>query len=161
MLELVVRLVIGGVVVAGGLLLWYRASRGGLNGGSGPVLRVAARAGLTRSALVAVIDVDGRRYLVGAAEEGVRLLAELGPATGSPADAPDQPDDSDGVVAPDALAGLAPASSPASMLHAIGVHGRDTDQSSGPRIGPLDRLRAMTVRSHQREPIRDQPLASE
>lgn len=43
-------------------------------------LRVVARTGLTRSAVVAIVAVGGRRFLLGASDAGVRLLRELEPA---------------------------------------------------------------------------------
>ncbi len=51
-----------------------------------PPLRVAARAALGRAATVALVEVDGRRFLVGAGERSLELLAELEPAT--PGEAP-------------------------------------------------------------------------
>jgi flagellar protein FliO/FliZ len=47
-----------------------------------PALRVAARAGLTRAAGVAVVEVDGRRLLLGVSERAVELLCELDPPPG-------------------------------------------------------------------------------
>lgn len=43
-------------------------------------LRVSARAGLSRAGGVAVVEVDGRRLLVGFGERAVELLCELDPA---------------------------------------------------------------------------------
>lgn len=44
-------------------------------------LRVVARTGLTRSAVIAIVAVGRRRFLLGASESGVRMLQELDPAT--------------------------------------------------------------------------------
>lgn len=50
-----------------------------------PPLRVAARAGLGRTAGLALVEVDGRRLLVGVSERSVELLCELEPgAEGRP-----------------------------------------------------------------------------
>ena len=43
-------------------------------------LRVVARTGLTRSAVIAIVAVGSRRFLLGASESGVRMLQELEPA---------------------------------------------------------------------------------
>jgi hypothetical protein len=54
-------------------------------GGARPAaaLRVTARAALGRAA-VAVVEVDGRRFLVGGGERALELLAELEPAARPP-----------------------------------------------------------------------------
>lgn len=51
-----------------------------------PPLRVLGRAALGRTAAVALVEADGRRFLLGAGERAVELLAELPPASreGSP-----------------------------------------------------------------------------
>lgn len=51
-------------------------------GGAAPALRVTARAALTRAGGVALVEVDGRRLLVGFGERAVELLCELDPAAG-------------------------------------------------------------------------------
>jgi flagellar protein FliO/FliZ len=43
-------------------------------------LRVTAQAPLGRAATVALVEVDGRRFLVGAGDRTLELLAELAPA---------------------------------------------------------------------------------
>ena len=45
-------------------------------------LRVAARAGLGRTAGLALVEVDGRRLLLGVSERSVELLCELEPTAG-------------------------------------------------------------------------------
>ena len=178
MLELLVRVVLVVLVLGGGFVAWRNASSRGLTARGGPVLRVVGRAGLTRSSLVAVVDVDGRRYLVGAAEQGVNLLAALGESPAEPAGADDEldgtPADVDGgpsrvrrrgpgapvttdrdLEAAHAVPTTRPTTLGAVVGAALGAHGRGTaTRPDGPRIGPLDRLRGMTVRSHVREPIR-------
>jgi Flagellar biosynthesis protein, FliO len=49
----------------------------------GPALRIEARSALGRDALVAVVTVDDRRFLVAAAGAAVELLVELEPAKGA------------------------------------------------------------------------------
>jgi len=48
-----------------------------------PPLRVAARAGLGRAAGLALVEVDGRRLLLGVSERSVELLCELDPGAES------------------------------------------------------------------------------
>ena len=74
-LEVVLRLVIALAVVVGGLLLvrWW-SLRGGPRGRG---IDVVARAQLGRSTSVVVVDVAGKRYLLGTAEQSVNLIAEL------------------------------------------------------------------------------------
>jgi flagellar biogenesis protein FliO len=50
------------------------------NGVATRSLKVTARAGLSRNAAIVVVEVEGRRLLVGAAANSVNVLAELGPA---------------------------------------------------------------------------------
>lgn len=88
-------------------------------------VRVLGRTALSRSAVVAVVEIGDRRLLVGAAEQGVSVLTELDPLD------PLATDRTDAVVA-------------APDTGALPVLG---DLTEGPRIGPLDRLRAMTVRT--------------
>jgi len=166
-LEVFARLLPGLVVIVGGLLAvrWY-VGRGAAGAGAG--VRVVGRAGLTRNAVVAVIETGGRRFLVGAGEQGVALLGELETeeqtvavpdralalAVASPlelsaetagAGAVRPPDT---VVLPPAAPALAPATAPAPAPAPA------TPPSIGPRTGPLDRLRAMTVRTAPQRPFR-------
>jgi flagellar biogenesis protein FliO len=115
------------------------AQRGGR--GRGTSVRVAARHGVSRNAVVAVIEVDGRRFLVGAGEGQVSLLTELDPAA---------------EVAEEPTTGPAPAPAPfarltAAMAAAITHRAphRTGPLTAGPGIGLLDRLRAMTVRTER------------
>lgn len=161
MLELIIRLVVGGGVVVGALLALRWAQARGMTARGGPELRIVGRTGLTRQALVAVVEVDGRRWLVGAADQGVSLLAELGPGEG-PADITTALGDVGDALPPagdeprtTTRSGAPPRRTrPALLAPHLGVHRTDAP-THGPRIGPLDRLRAMTVRTHLREPIRD------
>ena len=98
-------------------------------------VRVVGRTAISRNAVVAVVHVGDRRLLIGAAEQGVHVLTELeGNETAtSPTFDPVLEDRTDAALAttePDVEA-LLP----------------DVPALVRPRIGPLDRLRAMTVRS--------------
>jgi flagellar protein FliO/FliZ len=66
------------VVVALAVLAARFARRAGVRGG-GAGLQVVERAGLTREASVAVVEVAGRGLVVGVTSHGVTLLAELDP----------------------------------------------------------------------------------
>lgn len=88
-------------------------------------LRVLARTGLTRSAVVSVVAVGRRRFLLGAGEGGVRLLTELTPEPATPEPATTHA--AAGAGLPGAIRGTDPA-------------------PHGPRTGLLDRLRDRTVR---------------
>ena len=68
------------VVVALAVLAARFARRAGVRGG-GAGLQVIERAGLTREASVAVVEVAGRGLVVGVTPHGVTLLAELEPGT--------------------------------------------------------------------------------
>lgn len=110
---------------------WW-AKRGG-GGGTAPV-RVLARTGITKGAMLAVVAVEGRRLLVGASEQGVNLLLQLGPDRGVDAvtDA--------GVIDGD-MDVLAERWSSEDLSHAM-----LGDDQTRPGIGLVDRLRQMTVR---------------
>lgn len=129
-------------------------------------VRVVGRTAISRNAVVAVVHVGDRRLLVGAAEHGVSILTDLGTARGTdpvadpttdPGAAPvtldgaslDALHDLD-AVAPPAAAPLpgrrTDAALPTTELDDLALL-RDVPTLSGPRIGPMDRLRAMTVRT--------------
>ena len=74
--DVVVRLVLSTSVVVGGLFAvrWWAGRAGNRARGA---IRVIARVGIARSSTVAVIEVGDRRYLVGAGEHSVNLIAEL------------------------------------------------------------------------------------
>lgn len=137
------------VIVGALLLLRHWARRSGRAGGS--PLRVVSRAGIGKGSLVAVVEVEGRRLLVGAGEHGVRLLTDL-EASAEELPAPDPPAAAE---LTEAVAGAAPATSPEPLppepLTSDPTHDR-------PRMAPIDRLRAMTVRqpvaSHRPRPTR-------
>ncbi len=129
----VLRLVVSLTVVVGGLLLarwWAMRGSGRIRG-----IRVVARASLGRSASVAVIDVAGHRYLLGAGEQTVNLLAEL------PPDA-----DLDGVLVEEQRNA---ADQRETTSVAEGSATGTSMSRKGPRIGFLARLRRMTTRVPQ------------
>jgi flagellar biogenesis protein FliO len=112
------------LVLAGLWLVRWWFGRG--RGGPSVPLRVVGRAGLIKGAAVAVVAIDGRRFLVGAGERGVTLLAELDTEPLAQ-DAPDDP-------------------SPALPGQALVL--------DRPWMGTLNRLRSMTVRTPaQGEPV--------
>lgn len=127
-------------------------------------VRVVGRTALHKGAVVAVVAVGGRRLLVGATERGIQLLAEL---------------DGEADTTSASLAGFDPASTATSLSTSYqqpqrpsrtdvarpSSSGLPVDVTSipsptgdlltaGPRIGLVDRLRAMTVRT----PVQGRPL---
>lgn len=141
-------------LIVGALLLLRHWAQKGRAGSSTP-MRVLSRTSVTRGSVLAVVEVGERRLLVGAAEQGVNLLAELDPAPDLAADTP---------VRPIAAAPAAPATDRQGLLEQL----RHTTLTSTrplsderPRMAPLDRLRHLTVRtpaaSHPRRPTRAAP----
>jgi flagellar biogenesis protein FliO len=100
--------------------LWVKRLRGAAPESTVSVL---GRTALSRSAVVAVVRVGDRRLLVGAGEHGVNVLSELPEL--------DAEGRTDAVSHPEAT--------DLSALTSTSIE--------GPRIGLLDRLRVMTVRS--------------
>ena len=68
-------------VTIGALALLARRWRSGPR--EAPTLQLHARLGLGRSGSVALLEVDGRRFLVGFGDGAPALLAELAPASGT------------------------------------------------------------------------------
>jgi flagellar biogenesis protein FliO len=162
MLPMMVKLLlVAGLMVAALLGMRHAAKKGMINRG-GPTLQIVGRVGLTRNALVAVVVVDDRRFLIGAAETGINLLADLdAPVAGASHELAETRSPAAGIRAVPDLHGSDPAAfDPADVMAAplpaattsFEAHGPGFD-THGPRIGPMDRLREMTVRSHLREPI--------
>lgn len=143
MLEVAVKLFAVALVMAGGLLAVARASRGGRAGSS---IRVSGRHGLAKGAVVAVVEVDGRRFLVGAGDHQVSMLTELAPVD-EVLEVQDLEDAPTGIVRARTTTARLAAAIVAANQHARRPHRMGSAQHSGPRIGPLDRLRALTVRS--------------
>lgn len=144
------RLVLSLGVIVGALLLvrhWAARGKRGLGGLSQSGLRVVSRTGLTRGSMVAVVETAGRLFLVGASDQGVRLLGELDGST----------DDVDAAMA--AQTGAAPArgtrqATARSVAAPFPTDGGTTLAHARPWTGLLDRIRAMTVRTHVDRPIR-------
>jgi len=88
-------------------------------------LKVTARAGLSRNAAIVVVEVEGRRLLVGAAANSVNVLAELGAATDA--------DATDATVAAEDVS--------------ASVRSPQLRRPQAAARTPLDRLRSMTTRS--------------
>ncbi len=114
------------IFVGGPLLIWW-LKRGRPTAGGG--LRVSARTALTRNSVIAVVELDDRRLLIGATDHGVTLLSELGMDTPSTA----QPQ------------------LPLSHSIELGQDARTTEDPvpsgpAGPRTSPLEQLRVMTTR---------------
>ena len=142
MLEVAVKLFSVTIVMAGGLLLAARYGRGGGRPGSG--VRVSGRHGVSKGAVVAIVEVDGRRFLVGAGDQQVTLLTELEPTPEV------EPAHDEGAVPADTASSLPTRLGVAlaqAHRHARRPHRTGPTTTHGPRIGPLDRLRAMTVRT--------------
>ena len=137
----IVRLTVSLVVLVGGLLVVRRWSRGGRTGrrtgGAGRVsIRIAGRAGIARGAHVAVVEVGRQRFLVGAGEHGVSLLAELPPSAES-APPPDTVDLADLDDVDDRFLGADGAADPL----------MDPSVSIQPRMGLVARLQRSTLRT--------------
>ncbi len=150
MLEIAVKLFVVTLVMVGGLLLVARANRS--RGGPGSGIRVTGRHGLSKGSVVAVVQVDGRRFLVGAGDNQISMLTELDPA--EEVDPVEAGADAEGVASPALGQTGTTATRVAGFLAAARrqsrpLHGMERSTTTpGPRIGPVDRLRAMTVRSH-------------
>ena len=114
------------IFVGGPLLIWWLKRGRPAVGGA---LRVSARTALTRNSVIAVVEVDDQRLLIGATDHGVTLLSELG----ADASTPVQPQ------------------LPLSQAIESGQDARNTEDAvprgpNGPRTSPLEQLRVMTTR---------------
>ncbi len=117
------------VVIAVPLVLWWYVRR--TRGSRTDRLRISDKAALGKNTWVAVVEVDDKRFLVGAGDSGVGLISEL-EALPEPVEEP----------ATDAV----PATeSEGSLLNGI---------TEPPRIGLVRRLQLMTVRGPAQSPWR-------
>jgi hypothetical protein len=91
------------------------------------VIKVTSRAALHRGAFVAVVEVDGRRLLVGAGAQQVTLLTELDPEPPTP------PEPASGGTATPPVGGAAPTTSA-------------PGPTEGVAAGILERVRRATTR---------------
>jgi len=138
MLELTVKLLLVTGILVAGLLLAGRAGRT-VRGSS--AIRVTSRQGLAKGVVVAVVEVEGRRFLIGAGDQQVSLLSELEPA-------PEAAFDETGVTSTREPTWLRQFAGQLATAGTGRTHRRGPETTTtGPRIGPLDRLRAMTVRT--------------
>ena len=117
----------------------------GRNAGPQRTVKVTARAGLARGSAVAVVEVDGRRFLLGAAGNTVNVLAELDAA---PVEEPVAATS----IEPAVMRATAPLLTPNVASHASpSVVSSCTSAPlltpSGVLGGPLDRLKSLTVRT--------------
>jgi len=127
-------------------------------------VRVVGRTALHKGAVVAVVAVGSRRMLVGATERGVQLIAELEPDADAMAVARSGMDPSatatalaDSFQHPQRpgrtdVARQAPQEPGIELAPHPGLDGDLV--TAGPRIGLVDRLRAMTVRT----PVQGRPF---
>jgi flagellar biogenesis protein FliO len=140
------RLVLSLGLIVGVLLLVRHWAQRGRIGIAQAGVRVIARSNLTRGAMVAIVESGGRRFLVGAADHGVQLISEL--------DADEQP--ADPAAAPPATTTsplrLGGGGAFPGALSSFHMDGGTTP--ARPWTGLLDRLRAMTVRTHVQRPSR-------
>ena len=132
------------VLLIGALLFVRRgAARGRIRGGD--KMRVAERIGVSRGASVAVVEIDGRRFLLGATEHGVSLLSELDEQPEhATADEPDPAASPPFTAFLQAMGGRPLPSREGAMLR------REHGLPGGGLIGLVDRLRSLTARSHSR-----------
>lgn len=116
----------------------------GRSAGPQRTVKVTARAGLARGSAVAVVEVDGRRFLLGAAGNTVNVLAELDAASveeAVPAAAPEP------AVVHTAPTMAAPIVGPSVSTHASISPNAPTLSTSSVLGGPLERLKSMTART--------------
>ncbi len=109
------------LVVGAPLAIWWWMRRS--RAGSTARLRVTDKAALGRNVWIAVAEVDGQRFLLGAGENGVGLLSELEPA---------------------------PVVEPATATEED--HTNATERVAEPRMGLIRRLQLMTLRTSARPP---------
>ena len=115
------------VVIAIPLVLWWYVRK--TKGTTPNRLRISDKAALGKNTWVAVVEVDDKRFLVGAGESGVGLISELEE------------------LPVEELATEADEST----VDASGVWNGSTEQ---PRIGLVRRLQLMTVRGPAQSPWR-------
>ncbi|MCP3996099.1 MAG: flagellar biosynthetic protein FliO [bacterium] len=118
-----------GVVITIPLVLWWyvRKSRGSTTNR----LRISDKAPMGKNTWVAVVEVDDKRFLVGAGETGVGLISEL-------------------EALPETVAEPAEEAAATTAIAGNGQNGI-TEQ---PRIGLVRRLQLMTVRGPAESPWR-------
>lgn len=128
------------VVIVGALLVLRHWARRG--GPTRTPVRVVGRAGLAKGAVVALVEVEGQRLLVGASDHGVSLLTSVDRLTEVGAEDATEPATTRPATGPEAAA---VPSTPSTLS--------TTDR---PRMALVDHLRHLTVRQavprHPRRP---------
>lgn len=76
--------------VGGPALIWWLRKGGH---GLAPALRVVGRTALTKTSVIAIVEADGERLLVGASEQGVTVLRTLDPLPAADTDPSAAPTD--------------------------------------------------------------------
>ena len=104
-----------------GIWWWFRRVRGT----SATRLRVTDKAALGRNTWIAVVEVDGQRFLLGAGEHGVGMLSALE---------------------------AAPVIEPVEAEEAEHTATHAMDRITEPRMGLIHRLQQMTLRTSARPP---------
>ena len=117
------------LVIGAPLGIWWWMRRG--RKGSTARLKITDKAALGRNVWIAVAEIDGQRFLLGAGEQGVGLLSEL-----------------EAAPAVEAATALDPADATTEV--AAGVDAMD--RVSAPRMGLVRRLQLMTLRTSAPHP---------
>ncbi len=131
-ITVLLRLAISLAILVGALYaVKYWQRRPGIGAKRGAI-DVIARATLGRSASVNIIDVGNRRFLIGTGEHQVNLLTEL--------EQPADPELGGGEPTPAMTGGVTGTGGP---------DGSGLTMRTRPRIGPMDWLRTITVRTPQ------------
>src|SRR6056297_2385653 len=127
-------------------------------------VRIVSRTALSKNTVVAVLAVGDRRLLIGAADQGVQLLADITDTPGTDDEdvtvtttATDADTSASALGRRDAIRATAGSSELDEDAFAALLAGSGSPAAlptAGPRIGLVDRLRAMTVRT----PVQGRPF---
>lgn len=132
------------LVIGTPLAVYWWARRGRGRHGSG--LRITERAAFGRNSWIAVVAIDGRRFLVSVGERGINLVSELDPA---PEPAPGEASGLHGSSRDDLLP----------FKFSEGSEPTEGDERR-PWMGLVRRLQRMTLRTEAKpiwRPFRDTP----
>lgn len=111
-------------------------------------LELVARLGLSKGVTLAVVRVAGRGLVLGYSERGVSLVAELADEELQQIMAAKAAESADAEPRPALPVAASPAAA-AAAAPAIPIDLRSiTHTQQGPRMGPVQRLRRMTLRTH-------------
>jgi flagellar biogenesis protein FliO len=111
------------LVIGAPLAIWWWMKRS--RRGPTKRLRITDKAALGRNTWIAVAEIDGQRFLLGAGEHGVGMLSELEPA---------------------------PAIETEEASVTVGIEPNATERTTEPRMGLIRRLQLMTLRTSARPP---------